>query len=88
MDYQQPQPQLSQPQLLAVLVPKPLPPQHTRMSIKIMIQVQLFPPKQLLHIKKTPFFVFNTYYAPALICVTGGVSKKFLKKFKKVFDFS
>ena len=62
MDYQQ-QPQLlSHPQLLEQpLLPQP-PPQQQKMSIKIIIQVQPFPPKQLF-IKKTSFFVYITYYA-------------------------
>ena len=55
---QQPQPQLlSQP--LFPQPPKPQPPQQTRMSTSIRIQVQLFPPKQLLHIKKTSFFCLH-----------------------------
>lgn len=58
MDNQQPQPQLlSQP--LFPQPPKPQPPQQTRMSTSIRIQVQLFPPKQLLHIKKTSFFCLH-----------------------------
>ncbi len=55
---QQPQPQLlSQP--LFPQPPKPQPPQQTRMSTSIRIQVQLFPPKQLLHIEKTSFFCLH-----------------------------
>ena len=58
MDNQQPQPQLlSQP--LFPQPPKPQPPQQTRMSTSIRIQVQLFPPKQLLHIEKTSFFCLH-----------------------------
>ena len=39
--------------------PKPQPPQQTSMRTKIRIQVQLFPPKQLLHIQKTSFFCLH-----------------------------
>lgn len=57
---QQPQPQLlSQPQPLLLEEPKPQPPQQTSMRTKIRIQVQLFPPKQLLHIQKTSFFCLH-----------------------------
>ena len=89
MDYQQPHPQLlSQPQPEFALLPlKPQPPQQTRMSIRIMIQVQPIPPKQLLHILKTSFFVFIIYYAGLVIYVTAPF-KKIFKKIKKVFDFS
>ena len=60
MDNQQPQPQLlSQP--LFPQPPKPQPPQQTRMSTSIRIQVQLFPPKQLLHIEKTSFFLSSSH---------------------------
>ena len=60
------QPQLPPQPLLPLLPHKPLPLQQKRMRIRMMIQQQLLPPKQLLYIAQPPMKIWANARETAL----------------------